>query len=89
MHNIYVRWLNSDMKEWRNAWCSLVQTTQSSHARLPSCEYFDERAPCTIPYMPPEALVVDPHYNGKIDVFSLGVLMLETALQKPSSAGIF
>ena len=55
-------------------------------ARLPSCGYFDERAPGRIPYMPPEALVVDSHYNEKIDVFSLGVLMLEIATQKYSSA---
>ena len=53
-------------------------------ARLPSCGYFDDRAPGVIPYMPPEALVDRPHYNEKIDVFSLGVLMLEIATQYPS-----
>ena len=55
-------------------------------ARLPSCGYFDERAPGALLYMPPEALVDLPHYNEKIDVFSLGVLMLEIATQKLSSA---
>ena len=56
-------------------------------ARLPSCRYFDEGAPGMLMYMPPEALVGnDIRYNGKIDVFSLGVLMLEIATQKYSSA---
>ena len=52
-------------------------------ARLPSCGYFDDRQPGVIPYMPPEALVDRPRYNEKIDVFSLGVLMLEIATQYP------
>ena len=58
-------------------------------ARLPSRGYFDDRAPGVIPYMPPEALVDRPHYNEKIDVFSLGVLMLEIATQYPSVHKIF
>ena len=56
-------------------------------ARLPSCGYFDEQAPGTFVYMPSEVLMADSHYNEKIDVFSLGVLMLEIATQKYSSAG--
>ena len=52
-------------------------------ARLPSCGYFDEGAPGTIRYMPPEALVGnDIRYNEKIDVFSLGMLILDIATQK-------
>ena len=35
------------------------------------------------PYMPPECLRVNPHYDEKGDVFSLGVVMLETATQQP------
>ena len=59
-------------------------------ARLPSCRYFDERAPGTIAYKPPEALVGnDIRYNEKIDVFSLGVLMFEIALQKCPSGVSF
>ena len=54
-------------------------------ARLPSCGYFDDQAPGANSYMPPEALVDLPHYNEKIDVFSLGVLMLEIATQYPPS----
>ena len=57
-------------------------------ARLPSCGYFDDRDPGALPYVPPEALVDRPHYNEKIDVFSLGVLMLEIATQYPPSTGL-
>ena len=37
----------------------------------------------SVPYMPPECLRVNPHYDEKGDVFSLGVVMLETATQQP------
>ena len=57
-------------------------------ARLPSCGYFDDRQPGALLYMPPEALLADSHYNEKIDIFSLGVLMLEIALQYLSFPGI-
>ena len=57
-------------------------------ARLPSCGYFDDQQPGALLYMPPEAMVDDSHYNEKIDVFSLGVLMLEIALQYLSFPGI-
>ena len=39
--------------------------------------YLHTQAPGTVPYMPPEALKDNPEYTSKIDVFSLGVLMLE------------
>ena len=43
-----------------------------------SCEdYFRTSAPGGVFFMPPEALGTTPHYTEKIDVFSLGVLMLE------------
>ena len=58
-------------------------------ARLPSCGYFDERGPGILSYMPPEALVDRSHYNEKIDIFSLGVLMLEIATQYPPSWNSF
>lgn len=57
-------------------------------ARLPSCGYFDDRQPGALLYMAPEALVVDSHYNEKIDIFSLGVLMLEISTQNFSFPGI-
>ena len=28
-------------------------------------------------YMPPEAMVADPHYSASIDVFSYGILIIE------------
>lgn len=34
------------------------------------------QAPGTLEYMPPEALVVNPEYDTKIDVFSYGVLII-------------
>ena len=56
----------------------------TSVATLPPSGYFDEPQPGAAVYMPPEALVVkNAHYNEKIDVFSLGVLMLEIATQQP------
>ena len=44
-----------------------------------SVDYFKSAQPGAIPFMPPEALREDAHYTEKIDLFSLGVLMLETA----------
>ena len=34
-------------------------------------------APGSPPYMPPETLVDDPHYDASVDVFSFGALMVE------------
>ena len=56
-------------------------------SRMPSCGYFDETPFSLLPYMPPEAVVENAHYNEKIDIFSFGVLMLEIATQRFSSAG--
>ena len=50
-------------------------------ARLPSCGYFDNSQPGMLVYMPPEALTRDARYNEKIDIFSLGVVMLQIATQ--------
>ena len=36
------------------------------------------RSPGSLVYMPPEALVMEPKYNEKIDIFAFGVLMLHT-----------
>ena len=68
--------------------CMLKLGSSPEAARLPSCGYFDDRDPGALPYVPPEALVDRPHYNEKIDVFSLGVLMLEIATQYPPSTGL-
>ena len=34
--------------------------------------------PGTPAYMPPEAMVADPHYDTSVDVFSFGVMMIHT-----------
>ena len=60
----------------------------TSVARLPPSGYFDELAPGAVVYMPPESLKRNAHYNEKIDVFSLGVLMLEIAIQQRPSRGL-
>ena len=44
-----------------------------------SVEYFKSAQPGAIPFMPPEALRENAYYTEKIDLFSLGVLMLEIA----------
>ena len=54
--------------------------------------YFDEEVPYIYDafesYIPPEALAPIAHYNDKIDIFSLSVLMLEIATQHPPSCGL-
>ena len=42
-----------------------------------SVDFFSSGQPGAVPFMPPEALSEHPHYTEKIDMFSLGVLMLE------------
>ena len=46
-------------------------------------EYFSSAQPGLIPFMPPEAMREQSRYNEKLDIFSLGVLMLEVATQQP------
>ena len=59
-----------------------------SAQRKPACGYFDTKAPGAVVYMPPEALQYQPAYDEKIDVFSLGVVMVEVAsTQSPPSVG--
>ena len=48
-------------------------------------EHVKTRQPGTIPYMPPEALNWKPSYTSKVDVFSLGVVMLEVCTQSSPS----
>ena len=50
-------------------------------SRMPSCGFFDKLPSGLVSYMPPEAVVIEPHYNEKVDVFSMGVLILEIATQ--------
>ena len=46
-----------------------------------SAEYMSTLAPGAFVFMPPEALIDEPHYTLKVDSFSLGVLMLEISTQ--------
>lgn len=51
-----------------------------------SAEYMGTLAPGAFVFMPPEALMDEPHYNLKVDSFSMGVLMLEVSTQMPPPA---
>ena len=54
-----------------------------SRLKANNAEYFSTAQPGAIPFMPPEAMQEQSHYNEKLDIFSLGVLMLEVATQQP------
>ena len=54
-----------------------------SRLKANNAEYFSTAQPGTILFMPPEAMQEQSHYNEKLDIFSLGVLMLEVATQQP------
>ena len=68
--------------------------TSMTVARLPPSGYFDDSNlevyvhPRAVLYMPFEALMENAHYNEEIDIFSLGVLMLEIAIQQRPSCGL-
>ena len=50
-----------------------------------SQSYMKTTQPGTVAYMPPEALKRKSNYTSKVDVFSLGVVMLEVCTQSPPS----
>ena len=54
-----------------------------SRLKANNAEYFSTAQPGAIPFMPPEAMQKQSRYNEKLDIFSLGVLMLEVATQQP------
>ena len=60
----------------------VVKISDLGQARLKNKDYFHTSQPGAIPFMSPEALKDPAHYNEKLDVFSLGVLMLEVATQQ-------
>ena len=51
-------------------------------------EHMKTRQPGTIAYMPPEALKKNPRYTSKVDVFSLGAVMLQVCTQSPPSVSL-
>ena len=62
----------------------VVKISDLGQSRLKTAEFFSTGQPGSIPFMSPEAVQDPSHYNEKLDVFSLGVLMLEVAtLQFP------
>ena len=54
-----------------------------SRLKANNTEYFSTAQPGAIPFMSPEAMQGQSHYKEKLDIFSLGVLMLEVATQQP------
>ena len=60
----------------------VVKIGDFSQSRLKTADYFSTGQPGTIPFMSPEALQKPYHHNEKLDMFSLGVLMLEVATQQ-------
>ena len=57
-------------------------------SKLKTAEYFSTGQPGAMPFMSPEAVQEPAHYNEKLDMFSLGVLMLEIATQQPPCVGM-
>ena len=53
-----------------------------------SMGYFSTAQPGAVPFMPPEALSDKPHYAEEIDMFSLGVLMLEISTGRYPSVNL-
>ena len=59
-----------------------VKISDLDQSRLKTAEYFSTGQPGAIPFMSPEAMKEPSHYNEKLDIFSLGVLLLEIATQQ-------
>ena len=60
----------------------VVKISDLGQSRFKTAEYFSTGQPGAIPFMSPEAMQDPSHYSEKLDVFSLGVLMLEVATQQ-------
>ena len=60
----------------------VVKISDLGQSRLKTKDYFSTAQPGSIPFMSPEAMQDPSRYNEKLDVFSLGVLMLEVATQQ-------
>ena len=59
-----------------------------SKLKANNADYFSTAQPGAILFMPPEAVQEQSHYNEKLDIFSLGVIMLEVATQQPPCVGL-
>ena len=60
----------------------LMKIGDLGQSKLKTSQHFSTAQPGAIPFMPPEAMMPHSHYNEKLDIFSLGVLMLEVATQE-------
>ena len=61
---------------------SMAKISDLGQSRLKTLDYFSTGQPGAIPFMSHEAMQELPHYNKKLDMFSLGVLVLEIATQQ-------
>ena len=69
---------------WENGAVKIADFGQSKLLDHPQ-NYMRTTQPGTVAYMPPEALKKNPRYTSKLDVFSLGAVMLEVGTQSPPS----
>ena len=66
----------------------VVKISDLGQSRLKTAEYFSTGQPGAILFMSPEAMQQPSHYNEKLDIFSLGVLILEVATQRSPRVGM-
>ena len=66
----------------------VVKIGDLGQSKLKTADYFSTGQPGAIPFMSPEAMQEQSHYNEKLDLFSLGVFMLEVATQQPPRVGM-
>ena len=69
---------------WEDGTVKIADFGQSKLLDHPQ-NYMKTTQPGTVAYMPPEALKKNPRYTSKVDVFSLGAVMLEVGTQSPPS----
>ena len=60
----------------------VVKISDLGQSRLKNKDNFSTGQPGAIPFMSPEAMADPCRYNEKLDVISLGVLMLEVAIRR-------
>ena len=67
----------------------VVKIGDFGQSRLKKELYLTSDQPGMVPYMPPEALKIEEaKYDESLDIFSLGVLMLEIGTQQPPGLNI-
>ena len=66
----------------KNVLLGKIGDLSQSILKAKNAECFNSAQPGAVTFMPPEALQGESSYNKKLNVFSLGVLMLEIATQQ-------